>query len=218
MARFNVANADNYGGQGGGGYFSLKEDKETAQVRFLYDTVDDIEGFAVHEIPDKNSNSPYAKKSVNCLREYGAPVDDCPFCKAGKPVKVKYFVPIWNIKENRMQTWERGKKFGGRLSSMCSRYPHLYTHIFEIERQGASGSTETQYEIWETGQTDVKLEDFGEIQNPLGSHVLDKSAEDMQYYLDRGSFMDDEDTATPSRDEQQYIRRTPANTNRREVF
>ena len=30
MARFNAQEADNYGGQGGGGFFSLKNDKDVA--------------------------------------------------------------------------------------------------------------------------------------------------------------------------------------------
>ena len=36
MAKFTVDQAENYGGQGGGGFFSLKNDKEVAHVRFLY--------------------------------------------------------------------------------------------------------------------------------------------------------------------------------------
>ena len=36
MARFNVNEVENYGGQGGGGFFSLKNDKDVATVRFMY--------------------------------------------------------------------------------------------------------------------------------------------------------------------------------------
>ena len=50
MARFNAHEADNYGGQGGGGLFALKNDKDTAVVRFMYNDINDIEGYAVHEI------------------------------------------------------------------------------------------------------------------------------------------------------------------------
>ena len=78
MARFNVENAEHYGGQGGGGYFSLKNDKDVAQVRFLYDSADDIEGYAVHEVKIGDK-----KRYVNCLREYGEPVSACPLCEKG---------------------------------------------------------------------------------------------------------------------------------------
>ena len=220
MARFNVSEADNYGGQGGGGYFSLKNNKDIAKVRFLYDSVEDVEGFAVHELKDENG-SKFSKISVNCLREYGAPIDDCPFCKAGNPVKVKYYVPLYNMDTGTIQVWERGKKFGAKLSSLCARYPHLVSHTFEIERVGEAGDQQTTYEIFETGQDDSRLEDFGTPTSPLGTIVLDKSAEDMQYYLDRGVFMDSGDVpqrrSTPSSDG--VMRRTPANNNgRREVF
>ena len=91
------------------------------------------------------------KRYVNCLREWGDPVDVCPFCKAGRYVQVKYFVPLYTIsvKTNNsnpavsapivtpvdaLQTWERGKKFSSKLTSICSRYPNTVSHIFEIER------------------------------------------------------------------------------------
>ena len=61
---FSVLDADNYGGQGGGGYFRLKNDHDTAQVRFLYDSIDDVQGYAVHEIQVGDK-----KRYVNCLRD-----------------------------------------------------------------------------------------------------------------------------------------------------
>lgn len=219
MARFNVNDADKYGGQGGGGYFSLKNDKDTAQVRLLYDSIEDVEGFAVHEVEIDEK-----KRYVNCLREYGDPIDTCPFCAAKMFTTAKYFVPIYNIDEDRLQTWERGKKFGQKLSSLCARYPHLVSHTFEIERNGKTGDQQTTYEIYETGQDNTTLDDF-DIPNPLGTHILEKSADEMQYFLDRGYFADDSsasdgevsrrDSRRDSRDS--GSRRTPAGS-RREVY
>lgn len=185
MARFSVDDADHYGGQGGGGFFSLKNDKDTARVRFLYDNIDDVEGLAVHqiEIGDK-------KRYVNCLREYNDPVDACPLCANKQFVTAKYFVPLYNIDEERIQTWERGKKFGAKLSSLCSRYPHLVSHTFEIERNGKAGDTQTTYEIYETGDDDTKIEDF-EVPNTLGELVLDKTADELAYYVKHGCFEED---------------------------
>lgn len=211
--KIGVNEAENYGGNGGGGFFSLKDDKDTAQVRFLYDKIEDVEGFAVHEVELDGK-----KRAVNCLREYGAPIDDCPFCKKGYPIRVKYYVPLLQIADNKVVTWERGKKFGAKLSSMCSRYPHLVSHTFEIERNGKAGDQQTTYEIYETGQDDTTLEDF-EIPNPLGTIVLDKSAEDMQYFLDRGVFMNDDSEPVRRNSTSEPVRRTPANASgRREVF
>ena len=212
--KIGINEANNYGSNGGGGFFSLKDDKDTARVRFLYDNIDDVEGFAVHEVEVDGK-----KRAVNCLREYGAPLDDCPFCKKGYPVRVKYYVPLVQIKDGKTVLWERGKKFGQKLSSMCARYPHLYSHIFEIERNGKAGDQQTTYEIYEVGQDDANINDF-EVQNPLGTVVLDKTAEDMQYFIDRGVFMDDgNSSASDRRDTSEPIRRTPSNSSgRREVF
>lgn len=211
--KIGVNEAENYGSNGGGGFFSLKDDKDTAQVRFLYDSIEDVEGFAVHEIEIDGK-----KRAVNCLREYGAPVDDCPFCKRGDAVRVKYYVPLVQIKDGKTVLWERGKKFGQKLSSMCSRYPHLYQHIFEIERNGKAGDQQTTYEIYEIEKDEnVKLDDF-EIQNPLGTVVLDKTAEDMQYFIDRGVFMNDSSNGNSRNNTSEPIRRTPSSGGRREVF
>ena len=78
MARFSYEEAENYGGNGGHGFFALQNDGDVARVRFMYNKLEDIEGYAVHQI-ELNGK----KRYVNCLREYGHPVDDCPLCKKG---------------------------------------------------------------------------------------------------------------------------------------
>ena len=226
MARFGVNDADKYGGQGGGGYFRLEDDGDVAQVRFLYNSIDDVEGVSVHEL--KDPNDPKKKKYVECLREYGDPMDVCPFCAAkgfdGQFAQVKYFIPLYNIKEKRTQTWERGKKFGQKISSICARYAKdgvpLVSHVFEIERNGAKGDQTTQYEIYEVSHTeDVTLDGFD---TPDTSNlVLQKTADDMECYLNAGYFPGDgNDSYQPVRrggNASDDRRRTP-NGGRREVY
>ena len=38
MARFNASDAENYGGQGGAGFFRLANDGDVARVRFMPST------------------------------------------------------------------------------------------------------------------------------------------------------------------------------------
>lgn len=216
MAEFNVNDAENYGGQGGGGFFSLRKHKEVAHVRFLYEGIEDVRGYSVHEV-ELNGK----KRYVNCLRAYGDPVDVCPFCKDGKFVQVKYFVPLYNMDADAVQVWERGKKFGAKLTSMCSRYPNTVAHTFEIERNGQPGDTATFYETYETGVTEgVSLDDF-EVPNPLGTIILNKSADEMQTYLATGDFGKDGGARHDSSSTQSnggYTRRTPASGDRKKVF
>ena len=183
MARFRADEADKYGGQGGAGYFSLKNDKDVATVRFMYNSVDDIEGFACHQVEIDGK-----KRWVNCLREYNQPKDVCPFCKAGMFTSAKLFIPIYNVKEDRVQVWERGRKFISKMSSICARYQNVVSHLFEIERNGQKGDTATTYEIYEVGHDDTTLEDLPEKHDVLGTLVLDKSPDDMEFYLENEYF------------------------------
>ena len=194
MARFTADTMDKYGGQGGTGYFSLKNDMDVATVRFLYDSVEDVEGYAVHEVEIDGK-----KRYVNCLREYNQPVDDCPFCRAKKYQVAKLFIPLYNEDEGKVQVWERGKKFFSKLSGVLSRCraDSLVQQKFEIERHGKSGDTQTQYEIFETkeGPDDARLEDFEEPVI-MGRLILDKSADDMEFYLENKYFPPEDEVPT----------------------
>lgn len=218
MARFRAEEAERYGSSGGSGkFFQLKNDGDTAQVRFLYESLDDVEGHSVHEIKDDNQKKHY----VNCLREYKDPIDVCPFCQAGMAVKAKLFVPLYDVDAGCTKTWERGKKFFNKISSLCSRYPSLVSHTFEIERNGEAGDQQTTYEIYETGQDDTTLEDLPEAAS-IGALVWDKTADDMQYYLQEGYFPptdEEEPEGRPARrrngtSNSSNTRRTPASGNR----
>ena len=215
MARFTTETADKYGGQGGTGYLSLKNDKDVARVRFMYNGIEDVEGYAVHEVKIDGK-----KRYVNCLREYNQPKDVCPFCRANMFTTAKLFIPIYNIDEDKVQIWERGKKFISKISSICSRYPNTVNHVFEIERNGAKGDTSTTYEVYEIDKDDTTLEDLPEASAPLGSVVLDKTADDMEFYLDNEYFPPDDDMPVRRREnrEEAPVRRTPASGRRRETF
>ena len=234
MARFGAGDADKYGGQGGGGFFSIQNDKEVKKVRFMYETTDDIEGMSVHKVkvPDKNGNE--KDRYVNCLREYNQPVDDCPFCRERMKTQARLFIPVYNIDEDSVQIWDRGKTMFQPLLSQCTRYSnektHIVNNIFEIERQGKPKDKETQYGIFQVAKDDTELEDLPEAPKILGGFVLDKSADDMEYYLENHEFppLDDEepdeapirrrDSRSGSREasERRPERRTPARSSRRD--
>lgn len=200
MGRVRYDEVDKYGGQGGAGFFSLKDDGDTARVRFMYDGVDSIEAFAVHQIEGEDGR----KRYVNCLRDYRDPIDKCPFCRERKQTQVKLFIPVYNVDEDKVQIWERGKKFVQKMVSICSRYSNsdtpLCSHTFDIERSGKKGDTSTTYEIYPADKDNTTLEDLPEVPNPLGGLVLDKSAEDMDAFLETGYFPpEDDEDETPVR-------------------
>jgi len=223
MARFTADQAENYGGQGGGGFFSIQNDKQVKQVRFMYDKVEDIEGMSVHKV-EVNGKDRY----VNCLREYNEPIDKCPFCREKYPVQARLFIPVYNIDDEAVQIWDRGKTMFQKMTSLCSRYAtknNLVNNIFEIERNGKPKDTKTNYEIYQIDKDDTEIEDLGELPKILGGFVLDKTADDMEYFIDEKEFPptdDDEKEEEPvrrrdsreSRPVRDTGRRTPANRGR----
>lgn len=203
MARFKAGDADKYGGQGGGGFFQITKDKGVKAVRFLYESVDDIEGTSVHKIKINGKD-----RYVNCLREYDEPIENCPFCRERIPVQARLLIPLFNIEENEVQIWDRGKSMFDNLVGVCQRATKkgssIINHIFEVERHGKPNDKKTDYQIFDTDEDDTELSEF-EIPKIIGGLVLDKTADDMEYFLENmdsnrnGDFppSDDDDEEEP---------------------
>lgn len=210
MARFTAEDADRYGGQGGGGFFSIQNDRDVKKVRLMYNKVEDVEGMSVHKVQVGDK-----ERYVNCLRAYNEPVDNCPFCREKKAVQARLFIPVYNVDEDAVQIWDRGKTMFGKITGLCSRYAskgNLVNNIFEVERQGKAKDPKTTYEFYQMDKDDTEIEDLGELPKILGGLVLDKSADDMEYYLEQGEFppTDDEEDEAP-------VRRRPSSTSSRDA-
>lgn len=212
MARFNINEAKNYGGNSS--FFSLKEDKATANVRFLLNDINDLYGVTVHEV-DENGN----KYDVECLRAYNEPIDNCPLCAAGYKLDTKLFIPLYNEDEQRSQVWTRGKAYFDKIAGFCSRYNPLVSTPFEIERHGKKGDTNTSYEMYPGRPDKSTLQDFPEIKIE-GTAFQVKTFEEMNNFLDTGTF--DANHKQPVRAvnsaRQVPIRRTPTRTNEEDNF
>lgn len=195
MGRVSFNDAENYGGGNGGGFFSLKNDKDTARVRFLLDNAKDLDNitYAVHKVKIDDKD-----RYVSCLRNYSDPIDQCPLCASGNKVQLRFFIPLYNDDVQDVQVWDRGKNFANKLSSLMSRYGEktpLVSHLFDIERVGKAGDMKTTYETYEVEEDGTMLEDLPEAPEILGGIVLDKTADELNYFLDEGEFPPEEDEA-----------------------
>lgn len=195
MARIRNDEAEKFVPSSSGEWFALKNDGDTEKVQFLISDTGELDVFTVHKVKlgDK-------ERYVNCIREYGEPLDVCPLCDNEYPLKVARFVVMYSHKDNKIKIWERGKQFISRLEGLANRYYPLHNTVFEIERHGKAGDKQTTYEIYPCPQD--KPIDISDIERPelLGTIVLDKTAQDMNYFLDNGNFADDSDTVeTPVR-------------------
>ena len=199
MAKLNLSNVEQYAKQGGqtgkNNFFTLKNHKESAKVRFLANTLDDFDIYFVHTIDLPNGKSKY----VNCLRSsLDEPVDNCPFCKAKIFGTLKIFCPVlqlahYNDKHElisdtpEVKVWDRGKSYLSRFESLATRYNPLVSTVIEIERNGIAGNTKTDYNFYPLASDGTTLESLPE-KLKLDNLVWNKTADEMNYFLINGDF------------------------------
>lgn len=139
MARVtNVQEAlDTFSNQGGAGFFGLKNDKDSAKVRFLHSDVDSLDIVIVHAVDMSGK-----KRWISCLEE------DCPLCKAGNPKVLKIFLQLEDLRDGKRKVWERGKVIIPQIVGYINKYGDLNNRIYEIERHGKSGDNKTTYQFY----------------------------------------------------------------------
>lgn len=202
MARISFEESEKHFNQSTSEWFSLKNDGDTARVQFLLNSIDDIPIFSVHKVQVGDKD-----RYVDCLRSVSDPIDKCPFCASGMSAKPVKYIVMFDHNSQVVKIWERGKQFISKLQGLINRYNPLSDHVFEIERHGKAGDRETKYEIYAMDGveaydlTDVEMPDFE------GGLILQKTAEEMEIYLNSGSFPEGEETPAS----RNSGRRTPAN-------
>lgn len=121
-------------------WFSIKQDKQTKQVRILYNTIDDVYFNVVHEVNVNNRT-----KTISCLNSRGEDVNACPMCKAGYQQKVLLYIPILDLSDNKIKIWVRSRGFLSQIQGLMMRNNPLSGTIFEIMRNGAPRDPKTTY-------------------------------------------------------------------------
>lgn len=130
-----------------GGLFVLKNDGDTADVIFLYQSPEDVLVADVHYLKS-GEYSGYA----HCLSG-----KNCPACVKGIRVQTKLFIPVFNIQANEIQFFDRTMRFEPQLQKdVFSRYPNPSEYVFRITRHGEAGSVDTTYEIVAVGKNTYK--------------------------------------------------------------
>lgn len=161
-------------------YFSLKNHKDSAVVRFLYKDQSDIKLHVVHEVKNERGFN----EIVNCIREYGQPKSACPLCAAKIMAKTKVFIPLYDEAQQKVLIWTRTKDMANNLSTYAEMYNPLVNQRFKVVRNGVAKSQQTSYSLMPLGDSPVELESLGEIPPILGGFIKDLTAEEMTYYLD----------------------------------
>lgn len=131
------------------GFFSLKNDKDQAIVRFMIDSEADVEIVAAHRC---NYNG--RQRLINCLRDPKDPVEKCPLCDSGEKVVYRMFIKLLEYTRDDSgsvvavpKTWERPASYMNTITNLLNEYGPLSDNVFKITRNGEAGSTSTTYDV-----------------------------------------------------------------------
>ena len=182
MANFGINDVDNYGG-GDFSYFTLKDDGDSAIVRFMYNDIDDIEGYAVHRVEFSNDRHIY----VNCMREYNEPMDNCPLCANHDFQQARFFFNLYDQGDQSVKLWERGKQILKTLIPLLREIngPICGTPI-KVIRHGVAGDRYTKYSFELMTPDGCTLDDLPEPVNPLGTVIRSYSIDELNTYISTG--------------------------------
>lgn len=215
MARKSFTQAQEDMNNNQGGYtqnFYLKNEKDSAFIRFLFDNLDDVPILSVHNVALTSKSGTTYYTQVDCIGE------GCPFCKHAtkntpfSPARDMGYMPLLQIYNENGEYEPTFKVFNRSVSWMSntlvgfeSRYG--LDSIIETEKTGKG--TKTNYMLYPAmkgvnGQALPELptlskliEDFDVTEERIVGSVRSWSVEQMQNYIKFGS-PDQEDDGNES--------------------
>lgn len=165
------------------GYFSLKNNKDEAVVRFMHSSPADFDINLVHRM-----NVDGRTRNVNCIRELNQSAEACPACAAGIPLKKTIYIHLLEYVKQEdgsfkavPKFWERSSAYITTMANLCNEYGDLSEYLFKIKRNGEAGSVDTTYDIMFASpaiyRNDIYTKDpeaFKDI-TALGKAIVNKS-------------------------------------------
>ena len=149
--------------------FVITEDKESADVVFLYQSYRDMLVADVHYIKSANYSG-----YVHCCGS------GCPVCAVKKAdgtqairTQTKIFIPVYNINKRNpdnpdetgvIEFWDRTPKFEQQFKhDTFDSYPNPSEYVFKVIRHGVANDINTRYEIRAIGRNVVPGMSYQEI-------------------------------------------------------
>ena len=180
------------------GFFSLKNDGEEATVRFMCDSLSDLEILTVHNIEVDGKF-----RQINCIREPNDPIESCPLCANDTELRQVVFIKVMNYKTDNSgkitaypEIWQRNaSSYVPKMKSYLDNYGPLSNIVCKVVRHGAARSPKTTYDIIPNLNPQVytmeayplNVEAF-EDYSVVGRVVLDKNREDIITFCNTGAF------------------------------
>lgn len=130
------------------GLFRLPDDGDSADVIFLYRSIDDVVVCDSHYVKSSDYSG-----YVMCNGQHSG----CPACDKGIRIQTKLFIPMYNLSTNEVEIWDRNVRFENQLvRDVFNRYPNPSECIFRITRHGRANDINTTYQIQAIGRNTVK--------------------------------------------------------------
>lgn len=124
------------------GKFVLSNDGDSADVIFLYRSIDDVLIADTHYVKSADYSG-----YVHCCGR------GCPACEKGIRVQSKLFIPLYDISADEIKFFDRNTVFENVLQqSVFSKYPNPSEYVFRIVRHGKARDINTKYEIYVAGR------------------------------------------------------------------
>lgn len=126
--------------------FMLRNDKDYADVIFLYQSVRDCLIADTHYLKSANYDG-----YVHCCG------NGCPACQKGIRVQTKLFIPLFNLNTNQVEFWDRTPRFEPQLQNdVFAKFANPSEYIFRITRNGVARDVNTTYSITPIAKNNVK--------------------------------------------------------------
>lgn len=120
-----------------GNWFLLRNDGDSADVIFLYQSIDDVLVADTHYVKSADYSG-----YVQCV---GA---NCPACANKLRVQTKLFIPLYNITNGQVEFWDRSVRFEPQFEEdVFKNFSNPSEYVFKITRHGAAGDVNTRYSI-----------------------------------------------------------------------
>ena len=198
------------------GFFSLRNDGDSAIVRIMHDSTNDFEIVTTHQI---KVNDKFRR--INCIRSPYDPVDSCPLCARGDKLQQRFYVKMiqYVMGEDGLihgtpVIWERSGSYAQTIATLINNYGPLSNLLFRVVRHGAARSMDTTYEMMFMPEQMCPQADYPIIPNAfdnytvLGGVVMNRTKEDIEQFIATGNFPNP-NTATQAPTPISYAEPTP---------
>ena len=109
--------------------------------------------------------------NIRCLGK-----DNCPLCKAGKYASFRTYIPVYDLKDERVKIFKASKTVGVTLVGLAEEYGDLTKRNFKILRQGEGLQTVYQFfprDPSDFDTTELEIPDIEPLIEPMSPEEIE---------------------------------------------